>query len=394
LQVEHVVTYSPFIAVTLASLAGWTVLLAARGGFWRARVDAHLDAPPFDARAVRVEAIVPARDEADVIWRSLPTLVGQRFAGEVRVTVVDDASHDETAARARAAAEASPHRERLAVVAARPLESGWSGKLNALDTGVAHVLAERGAPDFWLFTDADIEHDRENLAALVAKACADGLDLVSLMVRLRCESAWEKLLVPAFVFFFAKLYPFTWANDPKRELAAAAGGCVLISHRALQRIGGLSAIGDRLIDDCALAAAVKRTGGRTWLGLTDRTTSVRRYESLSTVWAMVKRSAFAQLRHSYALLAVTLAAMVLLYIVPPVSTLVGVAQRDLRVALAGALAWGAMAFAYRPTLRAYGRHRREAFALPAAAALYTAMTLDSALAHARKRGGRWKNRTY
>jgi len=341
-----------------------------------------------------VEAIVPARDEADTIGASISTLIAQRYPGDMHVTLVDDASTDGTGVVAQAAAFGSPAQDRLAVVRARPLAAPWTGKLNALDTGVGHVMAARGAPAYWLFTDADIAHDERNVAALVAKAQRDGLDLVSLMVRLRCESAWEELLIPAFVFFFAKLYPFAWSNEPSRATAAAAGGCILLSHAMLDRIGGLRSIAGALIDDCALAAVVKKSGGRTWLGLTDCTTSIRPYTGLESLWTMVKRTAFTQLGHSYARVALATTGLAFLYLVPPFATGFGLARGDDRLTAAGALGWGAMAFAYSPTLRLYRRPPLEALRLPVAAALYMAMTIDSAVAHARKRGGRWKGRVY
>ncbi|GAC1523944.1 MAG: glycosyltransferase [Vulcanimicrobiaceae bacterium] len=391
--------YSPLLAITLASAASWSVLLFARGNFWNAPVDAHTSeadaasaarTPP--PRTPRVEAVVPARDEAVTIGASIASLVAQRYAGELFVTLVDDASTDGTGVVAQAAAFGSPERDRLRVVRARALAAPWTGKLNALETGIRHALDARGAPTYWLFTDADIQHDERNVAALVAKAEGDGLDLVSLMVRLRCESAWEALLVPAFVFFFQKLYPFAWSNAPARATAAAAGGCILLSHAALECIGGLAAIAPQLIDDCSLAAAVKKRGGRTWLGLTDRTTSIRPYASLETLWRMVKRTAFTQLGYSYPLVALSVGGLTMLYLVPPVATALGVARGDDRLTFAGALAWGAMAFAYAPTMRLYRRPPHEALRLPAAAALYMAMTVDSAVAHARGRGGAWKGR--
>ena len=386
--------HSPLLAISLASAAAWALLLAARGNFWNAPVDAH-DGPtePFRLRVPRVEAIVPARDEVETIGTAIGSLVAQRYA-DLNVTLVDDGSTDGTGAVAQASAFGSTKRDRLTVIRARALEKPWTGKLNALESGVRHALAKRGAPAYWLFTDADIAHDSTNVAALVAKAERDDLDLVSLMVRLRCESAWEALLVPAFVFFFQKLYPFAWSNEPTRTTAAAAGGCMLISHAALVRIGGLPCVAGRLIDDCSLAAEVKKRGGKTWLGLTDRTTSIRPYAGLPPLWAMVKRTAFTQLAHSYPLVAISVAGLTFLYLVPPVATAIGIARGDDGLILAGAAGWGAMAFAYLPTLRLYRRAPHESLALPAAAALYMAMTVDSAIAHARRRGGAWKGRTY
>lgn len=385
--------YSSSLAITLASAGAWTFLLLARGRFWTARVDGHLGAP-VDLQPIAVEAVVPARDEAGTIATAITSLAGQRFPGRFHVTLVDDGSSDGTAELATAAI--AHHRDggRITTIAGRPLGRGWTGKLSALESGIAHARSTRGAPHYWLFTDADIAHDRANVAALVSKAERDSLGLVSLMVRLRCESAWEALLVPAFVFFFAKLYPFAWSNDPRRATAAAAGGCILISNAALEGIGGLASIANRLIDDCALASEVKRSGGGLYLGLTARTTSIRPYAGLRPLWQMVARTAFTQLGRSYLAVAGAVAAMTFLYVVPPLATFAGIARRERRLGLAGALAWSAMALAYLPTLCLYRRPPLAAFGLPIAALLYTAMTVDSALAHALRRGGAWKGRTY
>ncbi len=384
---------APFF-VACASLAAWAVLAGARGGFWLARCDGHRTQGPLCDETARVDVVVPARDEAETIGAAVTSLVVQRYAGELGITLVDDGSTDGTAESARAAADATSHADRLTIVAGRPLRAPWTGKLNALETGVAGVVARRGEPDYWLFTDADIVHDPENVRALVSKARRDDLALVSLMVRLRCESPWERLLVPAFIFFFAKLYPFAWSNDPRRATAAAAGGCVLLRADALERIGGLRSIAGALIDDCALADAVKRSGGRTWLGLTATTTSIRPYPTLATFWQMVRRSAFTQLRHSYLLTIAATAGMLLLYVAPVACTFLGLARRDVRTATLGATAWLGMTSLYLPTLRSQRRPLRDAFGLPLAATLYMLMTLDSAFAHARGCGGAWKGRTY
>ncbi len=388
------VPYSLLSIAALASFAAWVVLLTARGGFWREPLDAHLDCERVELATVRVEAIVPARDEADVIAASAASLAAQRFPGTLRVTLVDDHSSDGTAEVARAALARQSGSERCTIAEAAPLEAGWTGKLGALESGVRTVLAARPAPDYWLFTDADIEHDPDNVKNLVAKARCGDLDLASLMVRLRCRSSWEQLLVPAFIFFFQKLYPFAWSNDRRRATAAAAGGCVLVSHAALERIGGLASIRDRLIDDCALAAKVKKSGGRIWLGLTRQTRSIRPYETLDTLWKMVKRTAYTQLGHSRAMLALAVIGMTLLYLVPVAAVLAGALERGPELAGAGLATWALMAFAYWPTVRAYELPPFAVLGLPVAALLYTVMTVDSALAHARKRGGGWKGRTY
>ena len=381
------------LAASLPAAAAWAGLVFLRGGFWRAPLDDHFSSEAVEPAGLRIEAVVPARNEAPVVGQAVASLLAQHGLGDFHVTLVDDASDDGTADAALAASPA-PNGRRLETAPARPLQAGWAGKIAALESGVRTVTERRGAPDFWLFTDADILHDSENVAALVAKAEEEHLDLASLMVRLHCESGWERLLVPAFVFFFQKLYPFSWSNDPERPTAAAAGGCVLIRNSALQRIGGLAAIKDALIDDCTLAAKVKRSGGRIWLGLTDRTLSIRAYDGLDELWRMVKRSAFTQLDHSYPMVALTVAGMTFLYVVPPLATLAGIVRREPATTAAGALAWLLMTVAYLPTVRAYRLPSASALTLPAAALLYTVMTIDSALAYARKRGGSWKGRTY
>jgi hopene-associated glycosyltransferase HpnB len=386
--------------VALASLAAWAGLMAFRGRFWLAAVDAHLTAGGQVASmadwasAIRVEVVIPARDEATVIAQSLPSVIRQRFAGEFRVTLVDDHSADGTASVAHDAATSTEHADRFEVLTARELEPGWTGKLNALESGIRAVRAARGAADYWLFTDADIRHDPDNLSRLVETARRDDLALISSMVHLHCATFWERLLIPAFVFFFQKLYPFAWANDPRHATAAAAGGCILVSNAALERVGGLAAIADRLIDDCALAAAVKKSGGRIRLGLSDRAQSIRAYDSLEDIWRMVKRSAFTQLDYSWSNLLGTVLAMSFLYLVPPACVLAGLFIRDPLVAILGGAAWFVMSLAYLPTLRVYRARPLMALTLPAAAALYTAMTVDSALSHRRRLGGDWKGRTY
>jgi len=377
------------LAIAAASLLAWVTLAVGRGKFWEAKVDT-LSAASNDG--ARIEAIVPARNEEETIGRAIASLVSQTYTGPFAITLVDDQSDDDTASVAGAAVASLPHPERLTIVSGRALAAGWTGKLNALDAGIAHVLATRGKPDYWLFTDADIEHHATNLAELVAKAQSDDRDLVSLMVRLRCESGWERLLVPAFVYFFAKLYPFAWSNDRTRATAAAAGGCILLRASALDAIGGLEAIADRLIDDCALAGAVKSRGGVLWLEMSTRTQSIRPYGTLDSFWQMVKRSAFTQLDHSYVATVGATLVMALLYLAPPALTVVGVVRREAKLAIVASAAWLLLSALYRPTLRAYARPSAEAIALPIAASLYMAMTIDSALAHARGRGGVWKGR--
>ncbi|MDB5029089.1 MAG: hopene-associated glycosyltransferase HpnB, partial [Candidatus Eremiobacteraeota bacterium] len=264
----------------------------------------------------------------------------------------------------------------------------------ALAQGVAAARAGGARPAYWWFSDADVEHDRDTLARLVATARHSDRALVSQMVALHCASPLERLLIPAFVFFFRMLYPFAWVNDDRRATAAAAGGCVLLAQDALERIGGIERIRGEMIDDCALATAVKRDGGGLWLGLATRSRSVRPYRSLGEIWSMVARTAYTQLRYSPALLAGTAVGMLLLYYVPVAATVAGVRRKRPDVAFPGAIAWVVMSFAYAPTLRLYRVPPGAAAALPVAAALYAAMTVDSALRHARSKGGAWKGRTF
>jgi hopene-associated glycosyltransferase HpnB len=344
--------------------------------------------------SIRIHAVVPARDEADVISRTLPSLVDQRYAGPLEITLVDDHSSDGTAQAAADSTKLHPNRSRLEILSAGALPAGWTGKIAALQSGVA---AHEGAdPDYWLFTDADIEHDPENLRYLVAWARAERLELASLMVQLHCEPSdrWESLLIPAFVYFFMKLYPFDWIRDPRNACAGASGGCMLIEAQALRRIGGLAAIKGRVIDDCSLAAALKSGGRRIDLRLTATARSVRPYAGLATIWAMVRRSAFTQLGESYPMVALTAIGMTVLYVVPPLALAEGLRRRDPRLAGPGAIGYGLMTATYLPTVRMYGLRPRDALTLPIAALLYTAMTIDSAWSHLRKRGAAWKGRAY
>ena len=370
------------------ALAAWGGLLVARGGFWRQPID---DAKrTIDAPAPRVHAVVPARNESDVLAQTLPSLLAQQYPGSFAVTLVDDHSEDGTAETARALDTQS----RLRVVTADSLPPGWKGKMWALACGIRAVREAGETPDYWLFTDADIHHDHDTVLRSVSRAVSERRDLVSYMVRLRASSPWERLLIPAFVFFFQKLYPFAWSNDERRTTAAAAGGCVTISEAALRRIGGIETLRDALIDDCTLAAHVKRSGGRIWLGLTERIESLRGYETLESIWAMVARSAFTQLDRSWVNLAGTVAGMLVLYVVPPAAAAIGAVKRDVFLAAFGSTAWLLMTLAYTPTLRLYRRPAFTGVTLPLSAALYTAMTIDSARRSITGGHGAWKGRSY
>ena len=356
------------------SLAIWVFLLLGRGGFWRMR-DALREAE-VPRPAPRLAIVIPARNEADVIGKAVASLAVQQYAGEFQMVVVDDHSDDGTAAAARAATQRN-----LTVIPAPPLKPGWTGKLWAVAQGVRE--ANRLSPDYLLLTDADIVHPPDNLSFLVAQA-SRGYDLVSLMATLRCETTAERALIPAFVFFFFLLYPPAWIRNPRRRTAGAAGGCMLIRREILERIGGIERIRGELIDDCALARAVKDQGGRIWLGLSSRTQSIREYQSLAEMGRMISRTAFTQLRHSWWLLAGTVAGLLATYVVPPVAALMG--------SVTGILAWALMCAIYLPVLRFYRQLLMWAPLLPLVALFYLGATIHSALAYQRGAGGMWKGR--
>jgi hopene-associated glycosyltransferase HpnB len=375
--------------------AAWIGLVVARGQFWDARADRLADPLSGDGIASPdVHAVVPARNEGDVIGRTLASVIAQRYPGRLDVTVVDDRSDDNTAGEVAAAVTRAGAAARVSVHQANPRPDGWSGKVWAMAEGVDAARAAGARPAYWWFTDADVEHAEDTLARLVATARSERRDLVSLMVELHCAEPWERLLIPAFVFFFRLLYPFAWINDSARATAGAAGGCVLLADPLLVRIGGIARISGELIDDCSLATEVARVGGTLWLGLTSRSRSVRPYRGLAPIWAMVARTAYTQLRYSPWLLAGTVAGMLLLYVAPVAAVVLGVLRRRPSVAVPGIVAWGVMSAAYAPTVRLYRQPWWRAFTLPFAGVLYTAMTIDSALRHARRQGGTWKGRDF
>jgi hopene-associated glycosyltransferase HpnB len=374
----------PLYLLAAAPLLIWVYLLTARGGFWRV---ARSLAPPAANTAIArtVVAIVPARDEAAVIGDAVRSLLQQDYAGTIHVIVIDDGSTDGTAAAALNAAAGLGYARRLSVISAAP-PPGWSGKVWAMSQGVTAAMPLD--PDYLLFTDADIHHDPDNVAALVTNAEAQRRDMVSCMVRLPTQCLAEKALIPAFVFFFFKLYPPAWIASARCRSAAAAGGCMLVRPGALERIGGLRVIRAQIIDDCALARAIKGGGGSIWLGLTLRARSTRRYGSFADIGRMISRTAFNQLRHSYLLLGMTMAGLVLTYMLPPLLLLWA---RPVPVAL-GAAAWMLMAIVYAPMLRFYGRSPLWSLCLPAVALFYAVATIRSALQYRRGRGGQWKGR--
>ena len=374
--------YAIVAAGALAAMT-WAYLIVFRGAFWRIELDART---PAAVPSRSVVAVIPARDEADVIGGAISSLLAQDYAGRFDIVIVDDHSTDGTAEIAREAAAVAGTPDRVTVVQAAPVPAGWTGKLWAVRQGTSIAAGMR--PDYLLLTDADIVHSSDNLRRLVARAESGQYDLVSLMVRLHCRGIWERLLVPAFVFFFFKLYPPRWVADSARSMAAAAGGCMLLRGGTLQQIGGVDSIRHEIIDDCALARRVK-TVGRVWLGIAGDTQSVRPYGSWRPLWDMISRCAFAQLNYSTGILVALMAGMAITYLVPPL--LVLLSHSPLAMALGGA-AWLAMTVSFLPILRIYRCPPLLALLLPAIAAFYMAATLGSAVQFWRGRGGAWKGR--
>ncbi|MBE9141365.1 glycosyltransferase, partial [Nodosilinea sp. LEGE 07088] len=383
------------LALTSLALLIWIGMLLFWGQFWRA--DQRLDPQNLVPLTIwpKIAVVIPARNEAELIGVAVRSHLSQTYPGSLSAVLVDDQSTDGTAAVARAAAIALHQSDSLTVLSGAALPPGWTGKLWAMEQGFRYLASQTTPPDYVLFTDADIEHDADSLQQLVTKADRDRLDLVSLMVQLRCESVWERLLIPAFIFFFQMLYPFPWVNDPTRATAAAAGGCILLRRTALERIGGLAILRNALIDDCSLAAAIKRPQPThaeltplspssyypIWLGLSTTIHSLRPYPTLQSIWNMITRSAYTQLNYSPWLLIGTVLGMVLVYAVSPLGVVVGLLWGDPIVVLTGLAGWGLMALAYWPTLKLYGQSQWLALALPLIALLYTLMTLDSARRH-------------
>jgi len=367
-------------ALGLLCLAVWIYLFLGHGKYWLSRPELG---PARPAHSPPVDVVVPARDEAATIQPVIASLVAQDYAGSFQVFLVDDNSTDGTAERAATAPN-------LSVLRGRPKPPDWSGKMWAVSQGVA-----AGAAPLVLLTDADIVHDPRHLSALVAQLQAPAaggasLDMVSEMVRLNCRSLAERVLVPAFVYFFQMLYPFARVNDPRSPVAAAAGGTVLIRRDALERIGGIEAIKAALIDDVTLAKAVKAGGRAIYLGHSGLAASIRPYPRFTDIWQMISRTAFTQLRYSAAILLLTVLGLTLVWLVPVWLALFGHGWQ--RACGIGACALAAIS--YLPTLRRYGRSPAGAIALPLIALFYMAATVGSALDHWRGAGARWKNRSY
>jgi hopene-associated glycosyltransferase HpnB len=373
------------LAASVATLTAvtWSYLALARGSFWRIK-NAKPDASDKAGFSGAVVAVIPARNEAELIGPVVTSLLNQCVA--LAVLLVDDASSDGTADVARRASEKAGKTDALIVIQSKPLPAGWTGKLWSMHQGIEHARALN--PAWLLLADADVVQGAETVANLGLIASQGHYDLVSFMVKLHCESLPEKLLIPAFVYFFFMLYPPAWIRDTRRSAAGAAGGCMLVRAETLERAGGLEAIRGALIDDCSLARLLKQHGGRLWIGLSDQSQSLRRFETFSNVEHMVSRTAFNQLKHSSLLLLCTIAGMVITYLAPPLLLL----TRSRLAIFMGAAAWAAMTMTYSTMVRYYRLNPAWALTLPLAALFYLGATMHSALKYWNGSGGDWKGR--
>ena len=371
------------IAGGVLSLAAWVYLLFAHGSFWR--ISKSQPALPITNRPT-IAVVIPARNEADVIARAITSLLHQQIDANLHIILVDDASTDSTAEIAHQAAVSANMSDFLTILNGQPLPTGWSGKVWAQHQGISKALELN--PDYLLLTDADIEHAPSNLANLVALAENNRTDLTSFMAKLHCEFWFERWLIPAFVFFFFMLYPPAWIRDRRRATAGAAGGCMLIRPAALASAGSIESIRSEIIDDCALARAIKQTGGNLWLGPTETARSIRPYESVAEIGGMISRSAFNQLGHSTLLLIGTIFGLAILYLLP-IALLFS--RSTLAISLAAATLI-AMLIAYAPMVRFYRLNPLWTLTLPAAALFYIGATIHSAIRYWSGRGGMWKGR--
>ncbi len=373
--------------LTSLALAIWVYLLLGRGGFWLTPKYDDLEPQPAAISWPAIAVVVAARNEADSIADCVASILQQPYPGLLSMVLIDDQSSDGTAELARKAAASVDAADRLTVLAGRELPSGWTGKMWAVHQGLDHVANWPEQPQFVLLTDADIVYSGDVVMRLVARAQTKNLAMASIMAKLRCVSFAERFLIPAFIFFFGMLYPFSWVARADHATAAAAGGCILARWSALQSIGGISSIRGALIDDCALGAKLKKQGP-VWLGFSHHVRSVRPAERIDEVGRMISRSAFAQLRYSVTILIGVMAAMALVFLIPVAFALFG---DGLNRVFAG-VSWLLMALAFQPTLRYYEQSPLWGLALPAIALAYMVFTINSAYQHFRGRGGMWKGR--
>ena len=388
------------------SFCAWIYLWLGRGRFWQTQYKWKSKGVLENKKLhwPTVGIVIPARNEAHILPTTLPTILNQDYPGLYHVILVNDNSNDNTAVVAGEIAHRIKRAKRLGVIDSEPLPPEWIGKLWALEQGIQASMKHN--PQFFLFTDADIHYPKDGLRDLVAKAMNEELDLVSLMVKLRVETIWERFLIPAFVYFFTMIYPFPWVNDPKRPIAAAAGGCVLVGNASLNFAGGIASIKHCLIDDCALAKRIKQSqkplGGRIWLGLSDRIKSIRGYHSLWGIWNMVARTAYTQLNYSLLFLFGAVWGLFLVFVIPPLGVGYGLLGITLNlkstligwISIIGLISWVLMALTYFQMLKWYQVPWIYAPLLPVIAILYLFMTLYSAWQHAFKAGNSWKGRLY
>jgi len=376
------------------TLAAWLYLSLFRGPFWSANIPPRAAWRPPGELWPSVLAVIPARNEADVIGDTVAAILRQDYPGDLRLVVVNDHSEDATAEATVQAAQASGTNHAVRVLDAPPLPEGWTGKVWALRHGVEE--AQPDEPLIWL-TDADIQHAPDTLRSLVARAEGDCRDLVSRMALLHTRSIWEKLMIPAFVYFFQLLYPFAWSNDSQRRTAAAAGGCVLVRRKTLEAAGGLQSIRNAVIDDCALAAAIQAAGGSLWLELTKESVSARGYDGLNGLWNMIARTAYTQLGYQPALLAGCVLGLGITFAAPPLVTLFGLGLSQPATAATAGLSWLLMTLTFAPMVRFYFPRQplqaaSAALALPLTALLYLGAAIHSAIRYHRGAGAQWKGR--
>lgn len=370
--------------IAIVPMAIWLYLFFARGNFWQLHEESA--ARTSLKHWPSVVAIVPARNEAETIGRAVTSLAKQDYSGEFSAVVVDDHSDDGTADLARRAAAECNAAGRISIHAANELPSGWTGKVWAIREGIAEAASR--APDYFWLTDADITHAPDTLRRLVSQAEGDSLDLTSLMVFLRVQTLPERLLVPAFLYFFLTVYPPNWVSDPKSRAAAAAGGCILLRRAALERVGGMATVQSEVIEDCALARAVKQSGGKIRLGLTRSSVSLRGYNSFAGIRDSIARVAFTQLRYSLLMLLGALAGLFVTYLLAWVLFFAFPGEAWLAVDTAIAM----MAATFAVTVKFYGLSWPWALTLPFAALFYGYATCVSAVRYWLGRGGQWKGR--
>lgn len=373
--------------VVVLSLILWLILFFFRGGFWCADQIIETEVENLETWP-SVGIVIPARNEEKYITTALESLISQNYPGRFQITVVNDNSDDDTLGAIKKIKDQS-----ITVLNGSPLPKSWTGKLWALKQGIENSNKNNPDLDYYLLTDADVKHSPETLRTLVAKAEQENLKLISLMVLLNCSYFWEKLLIPAFVFFFQKLYPFRWVNNPTKSAAGAAGGYILIRRPALESAGGVDTIASEIIDDCAIGQMIKQTGS-IWLGLTKDVKSLRNYSNLSEIWAMVIRTAFVQLNYSITSLLVTISGMIIIYLIPPFTLVLGILLGEEFLISLAIICWIIMTTAYLPTHQLYKRPAWEALLLPIAAIIYSMMTIDSARRYWTKKHPSWKGRKY